>query len=56
MTSTVLMFLSRWSGPHQVLRLGRKRLKGLLARQSRGQGGARQAEAILNAANATLKL
>ena len=56
MTSTVLMFLSHWSDSHQVLRLGRRRLTAWLVRQSHGHWREQKAEAILNAANATLKL
>jgi transposase len=56
MTSTVLLFLGRWSDPHQVLRLGRRRLTAWLVRQSHGHWREQKAEALLNAANATLKL
>jgi len=56
MTATVLLFLTRWPDPQQVLRLGHKRLTDWLARQSRGMWGAQKAEAILNAAAATLRL
>jgi transposase len=56
MSATVLLFLSRWSDPHQVLRLGRRRLTAWLARQSHGHWREGKAEAILNAAKATLRL
>ena len=56
MSATVLQFLSRWSDPHQVLRLGRRRLTDWLVRQSHGHWREQKAEAILNAARATLKL
>jgi hypothetical protein len=56
MTATVLLFLSRWSDPHQVLRLGQRRLTEWLIRQTRGHWREAKAEAILNAARATLNL
>jgi hypothetical protein len=56
MTATVLLFLSRWSDPHQVLRLGQRRLTDWLTRQSRGHWREAKAENILNAARATLSL
>jgi len=56
MTATVLLFLSRWSDPHQVLRLGQRRLTDWLIRQSRGHWREAKAENILNAAKATLSL
>jgi len=45
MTSTVLMFLSRWSDPHQALRLGRKRLTASVLRRSVASIPCRQAQA-----------
>ena len=56
MSTTVLLFLSRWSNPQQVLRLGRRRLTTWLVRQSHGHWREPKAEAILNAAKATLRL
>jgi hypothetical protein len=56
MTITMLHLLSRWPDPHQVIRLGRSRLALWLGRQSRGKWGAEQAEAIIQAAQATIRL
>jgi transposase len=56
MTITMLHLLSRWPDPHQVIRLGRSRLALWLRRQSRGKWGAEQAEAIIQAAQATIRL
>jgi transposase len=56
MSATVLLFLSRWSDPHQGLRLGRRRLTDWLVRQSHGHWREQRAEALLNAAKATFRL
>jgi hypothetical protein len=56
MMAMVLLFLSRWSDPHKMLRLAERRLTDGLLRQSRGHWREPKAEAILNAARATLKL
>ena len=56
MTITMLHLLSRWPDPHQVIRLGSARLALWLRRQSRDKWGAEQAEAIIQAAQATFRL
>lgn len=56
MTITIFHLLSRWPDPRQVIRLGRSRLMQWLRRQSRGKWGAKQADAIVNAAQATIRL
>ncbi|MFQ6540321.1 MULTISPECIES: IS110 family transposase, partial [Aphanothece] len=56
MTITVLKFLSRWPSPQQVLRLGKARLSRWLVHHTRSNWGERHAEAIVQAAQASLRL
>jgi transposase len=56
MTQTAFKFLATWAHPHQVKRMGRARLARWFQRETRKSWGARRAEAVVQAAEATLAL
>lgn len=56
MNKTALVFLSRYADPFEVRRLGRARLSRFMHRHNRGRWSEREADLLLEAANATIAL